>query len=869
MIGEQLGGLKIVAELGAGGMGTVYLAEHAVLKDKRAIKLLNPQFTKIGPIVARFVDEARATAALRHRNLVRVFDIGQLPDSGPWYTVMEYLEGGTLLRFMASQGGPIAAHLIVHILAQVLCCMHWVHGNGVVHRDLKPENIFLIQDGDNPHFVKVLDLGVAQMSEDFASGPRTKTGTVIGTPIYMAPEALRGQRVTRAADVFAVGVIAYEMATGGWFPWQREESRAEYFELAPAELCHRQLTSPPLDPRLRVADIRAELAEAILALIDADPTQRPDDRAAALRLAEATPTDGVNPDGLAVLREVAADLMKSDNLLETIRSHRSLFETPSSPTDARYQLGQKLGTGGMAEVFLGTRLGAEGFERRVAIKRVLAGYSDDPAFEQMFTAEARLLCQLNHPNIVAVVDFSRDADRRLFLVMEYVDGRDLAALSATGSLPPSAVIYVIAEILRGLGYAHNLPDPSSGGRGLVHRDVTPRNVLLSYEGEVKVADFGLARMRDASGKVRSDVVRGTPSYMSPEQCRGQPLDGRSDLCAVGAILWELLAGQPMYSGTPHEVVGQVLFKELQRPSAVTQGRVPPDLEMIAIRLLARNRDERYPTAQVALDDLMRCGDAPRDGRGELARLLAERFPTPATRARDSGGAIAGERGRAAAQITAAAPPSTFASEASQTASVPSSRLRWGMLVGLGSLLVAILSVGVLVAGRDDSRAVTIAPDSSQYGTSDAAVARAPAIDARPVAPDGRIVAAPVLDGRPDAAIVTHIDAAVVIAAVPADASGPRLAAADAAVPAEASVLATKPPPPPSSPVAQAQGELVVLVKPWATLWLDGKQVGETPQRVAVPAGRHSVRLVNEERGKNEWATVTITPGRTTTIERNW
>jgi hypothetical protein len=196
--------------------------------------------------------------------------------------------------------------------------MHWVHGNGVVHRDLKPENIFLIRDGGNPHFVKVLDLGVAQMSAELASGPRTQTGTVIGTPLYMSPEALRGQRVTRAADVFAVGVIAYEMATGGWHPWQRGESRAEYCELAPAELCHRQLTSPPVDPRLRCAGIRAELAEVILALLDADPAKRPDDRAAALQLAKAAPADGLNPDGIAVLREVAPDLMKSDNLLETI-----------------------------------------------------------------------------------------------------------------------------------------------------------------------------------------------------------------------------------------------------------------------------------------------------------------------------------------------------------------------------------------------------------------------------------------------------------------------------------------------------------------------------------------------------------------------
>jgi serine/threonine-protein kinase len=159
-----------------------------------------------------------------------------------------------------------------------------------------------------------------------------------------------------------------------------------------------------------------------------------------------------------------------------------------------------------------------------------------------------------------------------------------------------------------------------------------------------------------------------------------------------------------------------------------------------------------------------------------------------------------------------------------------------MLAGLGSLLLAVLIVA-FVAGRDDSREATVAPDPSL------------AIDATPAA--------------------THVDAAVVSVVVPADASAPRLPAADAAVPLDASVLAPRPPPPPAPPVVQAPGVLVVVVKPWATLWIDGKQVGETPYRVSLPAGRHRLRLVNEERGKSEWATVTITPGRTTTIERNW
>src|SRR5262249_34902529 len=157
---------------------------------------------------------------------------------------------------------------------------------------------------------------------------------------------------------------------------------------------------------------------------------------------------------------------------------------------SRYQLGERLGAGGMAEVFRATIFGAEGFARPVAVKRVLPGFAS-PQFASMFVEEARLASLLSHPNIVTVLDFDRDPDGRLFLAMEYVDGRDLARLAESGLLPFSAVHFVISEVLRGLGYAHELPN---GGtvRGLVHRDVSPHNVLLSWEGAVKVSDFGIA-----------------------------------------------------------------------------------------------------------------------------------------------------------------------------------------------------------------------------------------------------------------------------------------------------------------------------------------------------------------------------------------
>src|SRR5580765_6432619 len=149
--------------------------------------------------------------------------------------------------------------------------------------------------------------------------------------------------------------------------------------------------------------------------------------------------------------------------------------------NSKYRLDARLGGGGMAEVFVGSTIGAEGFSRKVAIKRVLPGFSDNPAFAQMFVAEAQISARLVHPNIVSVLDFDRDAEGRLFLVMELIDGKDLDALIGSGMLPWPVVIFVIGEILRGLGFAHDLP-AGSDLRGIVHRDISPHNVLLSWEG---------------------------------------------------------------------------------------------------------------------------------------------------------------------------------------------------------------------------------------------------------------------------------------------------------------------------------------------------------------------------------------------------
>jgi len=183
---------------------------------------------------------------------------------------------------------------------------------------------------------------------------------------------------------------------------------------------------------------------------------------------------------------------------------------------------------------------------------------------------------------------------------------------------------VISEALRGLGHAHDLPT-GDDIRGVVHRDVSAHNVLLSWEGAVKVSDFGIAKAREATAATASTMIKGKPGYMSPEQANGEALDGRSDLFATGVMLWEILTGRRLFEGTTQETIAQVLFKTIPRPSSIQPG-VPADLESITMRLLERERAQRYQNAEAVVDDLARCAVAPRNGRSDLARLLAERFP---------------------------------------------------------------------------------------------------------------------------------------------------------------------------------------------------------------------------------------------------
>ena len=370
-------------------------------------------------------------------------------------------------------------------------------------------------------------------------------------------------------------------------------------------------------------------------------------------------------------------------------------------------LERRLGGGGMAEVFLARTLGAEGFSRPVAIKRVLDELSQDAQFADMFVAEARLSARLQHPNLVSVLDFDRDADGRLFLVMELVDGVDLRGLLDTGPLPFSLVIHLAIEILRGLDYAHELPLNAEGVRGLVHRDISPHNVLLSWEGAVKVSDFGIAKARAATSATASVLIKGKPAYMSPEQVSGRPLDGRSDLFAVGVMMFEMLCSVHLFAGgSMEETLGHVLYKDIP-PVRAIRPDVPEDLSAVVASLLTRDRDQRMPSAEAAIAALVACANCPRAGREELIEALSERFADRAPLRAWKVPHLSHSDPTLVARPTPGRPAPTVDSAAPNLAA-PSKhgrRRSWAIVTGL---LVVGGVIGVLVTGGQGEKPAAIA-----------------------------------------------------------------------------------------------------------------------------------------------------------------
>jgi serine/threonine protein kinase len=502
----------------------------------------------------------------------------------------------------------------------------------------------------------------------------------------------------------------------------------------------------------------------------------------------------------------------------------------------KYVVRRRLAEGGMAEIYLAAALGPEGFEKDVVIKRVRPGLAGDPDFVRMFIAEARVASRLNHANLVHIFDFDKHEDT-YYLAMEYVRGHSLWELRRRCqergvAIPPMLVAQIGMEVARGLAYAHRLTD-NGQILGLVHRDVTPHNVLLSFDGAVKLTDFGIAKAGDHA--TTSGMLKGKFAYMSPEQSRGDSVDARTDVFALGVTLWELLTGARLFEGEGDVAVLRAVQERLIVPPARLNPGVSAGLDAAVMRALERDLSRRWPTAhelERALAEVV-LGGARSLEDTDVGAFLRRMFPEEAGVAEpvaDTGSIPISLSTPAPAPAHAPPVPGSGGSalptervipespEPGPTEVLPVPGSGWrraAALAGIAAVVVgSVLAIrsrpGLVDGWRERSPA---APEASRIE---------PLLPASASASPGQLAAEP---ATPEVAPVA--DRSPVPAPSPATTDGDRVSSRGGG----------------TTPAA-GRAWVEIRAKPWAQLKVDGKSKGYVQGSKTVPlsAGRHLIEL---------------------------
>jgi eukaryotic-like serine/threonine-protein kinase len=560
-------------------------------------------------------------------------------------------------------------------------------------------------------------------------------------------------------------------------------------------------------------------------------------------------------------------------------------------TVGKYTIVRRLGAGGMAELLLARAVGPAGFSKEVALKKILPNHAGDRDFVEMFLDEARIAARLNHPNIVQIYDLG-ESDGVYFIAMEYVHGFNVYELLREAArrgerVPIDVALGIVLAASEGLGFAHAQRGEDGQPLGLVHRDVSPHNILVSYEGAVKVCDFGIARAAGRLHHTEHGGVKGKLSYMSPEQALGQAIDRRADIYSLGVVLHELLTTRRLFGGGVNPRLADPKARvDVPRPSEFAPG-LPNALDAITMRALAFHANERYATCEALRDDLERAAlalGAPTSA-ARRASLLTAWFPeraagggaadttfddgqmptrTPSSLSSTSPGRVVPPFD---AELTPTPTPQrtriTTAPEA-RTASGASarrgsSRGRRGTWARAWSMIAAdartVSARAAVWLGRG-ARAVRARP---AYAAAGGAALLAVVVAIAWLAGGGG-GSAPTRSGQPRVAHVPVPSASEV--APPADEPGPSGRAPSGGEP-------TPEPAPEGMPSARAastrgerDGTLNLDVTPSVNVFANGHALGHTPLRgVRLPAGRHRLRLIDRAAGIDTTVDVEVPRGR--------
>ena len=272
-----------------------------------------------------------------------------------------------------------------------------------------------------------------------------------------------------------------------------------------------------------------------------------------------------------------------------------------------YLLQQKIARGGMAELFLADYVRRDGFRRKVAIKRILPHLAGNKDFIKMFTREARLAALLQHPNIVQIFDYGK-IENAYFIAMEYIDGKNLGEILAAMNqgLTVEKAVFIILEICKGLDYSHTKRDDKGKAFNIVHRDISPQNMLISYQGEVKISDFGISKASSEPSFTQAGVIKGKLAYLSPEQALGESINQQADIYALGLVFYETLTGKRVYKfSSDVEAIRTIPKKDID-PLIKSMPDLPEEVNRIVMKCLEKDKDRRYQNASALYNDLLAC-----------------------------------------------------------------------------------------------------------------------------------------------------------------------------------------------------------------------------------------------------------------------
>ena len=610
---KTIGKYEIQEELGRGGMGVVYKAYDSLMDRPVAIKVILEKALEIPEIKARFFREARTAGKLSHDNITIVHDMGEA--DGKAYIVMEYLRGRDL-RSIIDNKEPLTLQQKIDYAKQTCRGLQYAHANNVVHRDIKPENIKILEDGR----VKIIDFGIAKPYVGAATAAQidtdpvlTRVGMRIGTPWYMSPEQVKGQPVDKRSDIFSFGVLFYELLTYKK-PFEGDDTTVMY------KILHEEPETIHLEGSGLVNELQVILSKCLEKNLDArygdcsellnDLNAIPDKaqqeriikelltegqalverkrfNEATLKLNEILQLDPNHPEANSLLKK----LPEGDKESATIKV---LTGRITGDVISHFQIIERIGGGGMGVVYKAEDIT---LKRMVALKFLVPDMTRDAAAKKRFLKEAQAASALDHPNICTIHEISETDDGLIFICMAYYGGENLSTRISKGPFEILQFLDVVTKIAKGLAKAHE--------HGIVHRDIKPANIIITGSGEVKIVDFGLAKLSGGTRITKVGSTMGTLPYMSPEQVRGFELDHRTDIWSYGVLLYELLTGQLPFKGDYEAAVLYSIVNEDPVPASKLRPDIPLEVDEIISKALKKEVKERYASMQVLLDDLER------------------------------------------------------------------------------------------------------------------------------------------------------------------------------------------------------------------------------------------------------------------------